>query len=1403
MSPALLAVLAGSAMGGPEGERVVAGQAAFDRVGSATTITAGNNAIIEYGSFDIGANESVRFVQPSADARVLNRVLGVSPTRIDGALSANGRVYIVNEAGVFFGQDAVVNAGAIYAAAGTMTNRDFLGGVDRFGGLDGEVRNEGAIAAAEIHLAGRRVTNLGSLSAGDGFVTMTAGDEVLIGPRDGHVFVRASSPSASDAAAGGVEQSGSIDAGRVRIGSGDLFSVALGASSRIRGAEEVRIESEGRGTVHVRGGIDASSSDGVGGRVAITGEGVAVVGAKVDASGALGGGEVLVGGGYRGDSSVIDTASRVYVSPDTELRADATTAGDGGTVVAWADDAMVFEGSMSIRGGAIAGDGGRAEVSSPRFVSFLGRVDASAPTGKRGSLLIDPDNITITDTPAAVGDTLLDDNQIPVAEAPGLDVVVSVDTLESIGDVSVLLEAAEEIRLTSIPDGLLDFEATSGQTITFNAGEAFVVDDGISITTQGGGLTIFGGDTVSLAGIDARGGTVDVTAGMSIDAPARIVSDGGTISYTVTGGSRTVSIGNTEAATLLFDVDTIDLTGNLIAQGVLDLTGVSTIAVNDASTGATLGAISGADTFGITLDPAVTLSGAGGLRFVGSTVTLPAVSGLSELEVTATDTLTLAGDIALDNRSDGLGGRIDLREASSVVLLGDTMLSTTADGSIVAGDVLLNGASVTGGGAVLTIDAGGDSAAERGVVSLGMIDVDDLELTGGTAELRGDLAVASTLSFAGVDSVRIEEDSTISTGGATLTFAGRAIDGPASLGIDLTGPAGFGALGFGADIGSVEALSSLSITGGTIALPSVRTTGGQTYTADRFVNLTQDIESTSGGSIVFNGRAVFNGDRTITTAGAAADNIEFLGGVTGFDAGLTTDTGLGAVVFAGEVTGSTLTTLGSTELRGAALSLEETVRLGDDVARDRVTLASGTSLVRSRTADVVFRSDIQGGGALAAAVDPTATGNNTPVIWFEGDVGTETAIGSLELGAPDAAFFGGVRSAAPEVATVVAARFDADGNPIGDLSFTFETTGGFTMNPLEKMTALGDLTVRSGGTARIGDMNTPGTLRIESPDILINTRAPGDLVTINDEIDPPALRPAFATSDFGVDFVVGGSAIFDGPVRLSDASLPQPSIAEPAGQARIVNVLTRAPQTAVEVSDLAFNRRTGAGPASDRTTVLDAVAQGAVTVPLAEGLTPESTDRARASATNRGLAMPRVAQASPTEGAGGFSIRGPSDQESVSAARGVALYVDVPTRLGESGGTAVSSARLRPGDAEALGGAWARLASALNESPSDSEAVLSRVRATLGVAAAEYERAAGAVLSDTDSFALFTSIRRSQSDATRGLLLVGDVIAAVRSLRLSEGETARLESAIIEGIRPESLDAAVVRGLVESAVDSR
>jgi len=74
-----------------------------------------DRAIIEWGSFSIGAGNAVRFLQPGASSIALNRVLGGDLSRISGELSANGRIFLINPAGVLFGQGSKVETGGLVA----------------------------------------------------------------------------------------------------------------------------------------------------------------------------------------------------------------------------------------------------------------------------------------------------------------------------------------------------------------------------------------------------------------------------------------------------------------------------------------------------------------------------------------------------------------------------------------------------------------------------------------------------------------------------------------------------------------------------------------------------------------------------------------------------------------------------------------------------------------------------------------------------------------------------------------------------------------------------------------------------------------------------------------------------------------------------------------------------------------------------------------------------------------------------------------------------------------------------------------------------------------------------------------------------------------------------------------
>ena len=107
------------------------------------------NAVINWQSFNIAAGERVSVLQPNAQAALLNRVLGSNPSEIFGQLQANGRVFLVNPAGVYFAPGAQVDAGAIIASTMNITNADFMAGRYNFVGTehDGKVINKASLAA--------------------------------------------------------------------------------------------------------------------------------------------------------------------------------------------------------------------------------------------------------------------------------------------------------------------------------------------------------------------------------------------------------------------------------------------------------------------------------------------------------------------------------------------------------------------------------------------------------------------------------------------------------------------------------------------------------------------------------------------------------------------------------------------------------------------------------------------------------------------------------------------------------------------------------------------------------------------------------------------------------------------------------------------------------------------------------------------------------------------------------------------------------------------------------------------------------------------------------------------------------------------------------------------------------
>lgn len=120
---------------------------------------------IDWAGFDIANDERVTFRQPDRDSVALNRVVGDAASVIDGALSGNGHVYVINPNGVLFGKNASVDVGSLVASTARISDRDMT----NFAGADG-------ITMAIPEDSSAKVINAGTIRAEGGLVVLHAAE---------------------------------------------------------------------------------------------------------------------------------------------------------------------------------------------------------------------------------------------------------------------------------------------------------------------------------------------------------------------------------------------------------------------------------------------------------------------------------------------------------------------------------------------------------------------------------------------------------------------------------------------------------------------------------------------------------------------------------------------------------------------------------------------------------------------------------------------------------------------------------------------------------------------------------------------------------------------------------------------------------------------------------------------------------------------------------------------------------------------------------------------------------------------------------------------------------------------------------------------------------------------------
>ncbi len=806
-----------NAQANPIGAQVVNGAAAINQSGNTLTVTNSPNAIINWQGFSINQNETTHFIQQSAASSVLNRVVGSDPSQLLGALTSNGKVFLINPSGILVGQGARIDVAGLVASTLNISNTDFFAGKLNFSPLtlagegQGErVVNAGHITTPEggtVYLIAPQVENSGLITTPKGETILAAGNTVqLIDTATPGVTVQVTGRDNNATNLGQIL----ADSGRIGVvGAVVRNSGALSANSLVSEGGRVFLKAskdtyvEGNGNIEARG-TQGGSVDVLGNRVAITDN------SSIDVSGQNRGGTVRVGGDYQGKNPDIQNAAITYFGPNASIKADGGVPspsgggglgwGNGGKVIVWADDITRAYGSISARGGPQGGNGGFVETSGHRYLDFQGRVDTRAPQGLAGTLLLDPVDITLDNSTdnlsggtlgggffsGATGNSILTWNTINT-QAGSLEIRTNSVPTGGFGDINIngsgvvsgpttlTLLATNNINIANgvSVSGAGDFNLVAGWNntgwaVSPSAGGNIIFGPGSSLSTPGN-IWLNAGNAVSQdpsAAITANTLTLGNTNGFSIPAGVSLPGTNmvGTLAAIVTNGPGgfTFSNGQTLAiGTGSFAINGINTSGNPNPVTITTIAGGITVSQNISSGGSvTLDAVAGG------------IAGAG--QIIANTIALQSTGGTGNIGTSLLAPLTTS--------SIGGAGNANISIGFNATGPGAVYLAHTGDATLQ--QVFTTGAatpvniSATNNLIATNINAG---AADLNLAAGNLLSVPALtSLSGANISLSGNL----------IDIIAVGNPASINAGGGVAwlhpSTSGRPIDLGAKAGLPNT-----------------------------------------------------------------------------------------------------------------------------------------------------------------------------------------------------------------------------------------------------------------------------------------------------------------------------------------------------------------------------------------------------------------------------------------------------------------------------------------------------------------------------------------------------------------------------------------------------------------------------------------
>jgi filamentous hemagglutinin family protein len=508
----LLLSISPSLYANPQNPTVMNGQVEVSQGPKTCQVTASDRAVIHWDAFSIAQGETTRFILPSQQAAVLNRVTGIDESLIQGMLQSNGHVYLVNPNGIHIGKMGRVDAGCFVASTMEIPDAAFLEGGDLSirGDSLAAITHLGTIetSCGPVVLLAHKIDQQGTINAPHSTVSLTAGHEILLSPSGQCLlYIR------PDLKAEGLDQQGVIEALEVQLQCDGPSSMAMNLQGCIEAKSVVHdggkiflrategdisiggklkaseglvtidtpgallqdglidVSGEKGGRIELRSGRFAQSGtllatgESMGGSIDIQAKQIAISQGELDASGLSGsGGTILIGGRSVDKSFAPVVADTCLIAEGVAIRADGYQ-GDGGSIIVWSDQETHFHGSISGKALGAFGDGGEVEISSKENLLVTGLSDLSSRFGKTGTVLFDPGSITINHSGSSggVNNNLFGDSFISTQLATAS---VTLNTANSTDGLSETITIDDNVVISWSTSNLLTLIA--GQNIVFN-----------------------------------------------------------------------------------------------------------------------------------------------------------------------------------------------------------------------------------------------------------------------------------------------------------------------------------------------------------------------------------------------------------------------------------------------------------------------------------------------------------------------------------------------------------------------------------------------------------------------------------------------------------------------------------------------------------------------------------------------------------------------------------------------------------------------------------------------------------------------------------------------------------------------------------------------------------------------